>query len=114
MSQRAVEQALGKMLTDSRFREAFLTDPAGAAEGAGLSLTQPELDALTRVPRRALAGLAARLDDRICRLCVDPRPGDPGARPVTTRRRRTSRRIWQLGPRVAVPVSGARGPRTRG
>lgn len=81
MSQRAVEQALGKMLTDSRFREAFLANPVSVVERAGLSLTSPELDALTRVPRRALAGLAARLDDRIGRLYIDAGPETPERAP---------------------------------
>ena len=74
MSQRAVEQVLGKMVTDERFREAFLVDPELATRQAGLALAPQETDALCRVPRRALAAFAALLDDRICRLCVAVRP----------------------------------------
>jgi len=81
MSQRIVEQVLGKMLTDAGFREAFLGDPEGVAARAGLTLTPPEIDALRRTPRRALAGLAARLDDRICRLCVAAHPDDTESTP---------------------------------
>lgn len=74
MSQRAVEQVLGKMVTDERFREAFLVNPELATRQAGLDLAPQETDALRLVPRGALAAFAALLDDRICRLCVASRP----------------------------------------
>ena len=77
MSQRAVEQALGKLITDEGFREAFFADPAGAAMRAGLELSVPELDALRRLPRRTLDGLCACVDDRICRLYVPAERADP-------------------------------------
>jgi hypothetical protein len=74
MSQRAVEQTLGKLITDEAFREAFYADPAGAAGRAGLALSPSELDALRRLPRRTLDGLCACIDDRICRLYVPAKP----------------------------------------
>lgn len=70
MSQQAVERALGKLVTDEGFREAFFADPVAAALQAGLALAPQELDALRRLPRSALAGLGACVDDRICRLYV--------------------------------------------
>ncbi len=70
MSQRAVEQALGKLVTDEGFREAFFADPREMARRAGLELTPKEIDALARIPRQALAVLCACVDDRICRLHV--------------------------------------------
>jgi hypothetical protein len=70
MSQRAVEQTLGKLITDEGFRKAFFADPAGTALRAGLELTGKELEALSRIPARAVATLCACVDDRICRLPV--------------------------------------------
>ncbi|HWT83386.1 MAG TPA: Franean1_4349 family RiPP [Candidatus Methylomirabilis sp.] len=74
MSQRAVERTLGKLVTDEGFRDEFFMHPQTTCVQAGLNLTQEELDALSRLPRTALAALCARLDDRICRLhvAIDP------------------------------------------
>jgi hypothetical protein len=77
MSQRAVEHALGKLLTDEGFREAFFADPERAAFRAGLELSPTELDALRRLSPRALADLCACLDGRLCRLYV---PGGSSGR----------------------------------
>jgi hypothetical protein len=74
MSQRAVEQVLGRLVTDEAFREAFIADPAGTAARTGFDLCPKELEALTRIPRAALASLCACVDDRICRLYVPGRP----------------------------------------
>ena len=70
MSQRVVERALGKLVTDESFREEFFRQPDTACLRAGLDLTPEEREALSRVPRWALAALCVRLDDRICRLHV--------------------------------------------
>jgi hypothetical protein len=70
MSQRAVEQVLGRLVTDEVFRDAFYEDAPGTVVAYVSDLTADELDALRRVPRRGLAALCARLDDRICRLNV--------------------------------------------
>jgi len=77
MSQRDVERALGRMLTDPAFRHDFVEDPGGACLQLGLQLAPPEMEALLRLPRAALVDLADRLDDRICRfhaLRPDPSP----------------------------------------
>jgi hypothetical protein len=74
MSQRSVERALGKMITDETFRRKFLGDPEGTSLAAGLDLLPDELRALASVPRAVLAELEARLEDRICRLVI---PDDP-------------------------------------
>jgi hypothetical protein len=66
MSQRAVERAVGKLVTDEGFRAAFYRNAAVASREAGLELTVAELHALLHIPREALIALAARLDDRIC------------------------------------------------
>ncbi len=68
MSQRDVERALGRLLTDPAFRRDFFDDPGGACLLLGLQLAPSEIEALLRAPRPALANLADRLDDRICRF----------------------------------------------
>ena len=70
MSQRAVERAVGKLVTDEGFRAAFYRNAAIASRAAGLELTPAELHALLHIPREALMALAARLDDRICCIHV--------------------------------------------
>lgn len=70
MSQRSVERALGKMITDEAFRRKFFGDPKGTSLAAGLDLLPDELGALLSVPRAVLAELEARLEDRICRLAI--------------------------------------------
>ncbi len=71
MTQAAVERALGKLVTDEAFRDQFFKEPAVASFEAGLTITRVELDALVRLPKKALARLNGLLDDRICRLSVD-------------------------------------------
>lgn len=70
MSQRAVERAVGKLVTDEEFRDAFYRDPASACLTAGLDLTASETRALTSIPRAVLSAFCARLDDCICRLHI--------------------------------------------
>jgi hypothetical protein len=70
MSQRDVERTLGKLVTDEGFRENFFGDPASAVLRAGLDLSREELDALSRIPRTAVAAMCARIDGRICRLHI--------------------------------------------
>jgi hypothetical protein len=70
MSQRDVERTLGRLLTDQGFRDDFFLDPARACLLLGVQLVAHEVEALLRVPRRAVASLGARLDDRICRLHI--------------------------------------------
>jgi hypothetical protein len=84
MSQAAVEKALGKLITDECFRRRFFKDPAGASFAAGLELSQAELDALSRLPGKAIARFSARLDHRICRLSLEEegRRTSPGTPPV--------------------------------
>ena len=71
MSQRDVERALGRMLTDTSFRRDFFRNPARACLELGVKLAPHEVDALLRVPPRRLASLAEELDGRICRLDMD-------------------------------------------
>lgn len=71
MSQGAVEKALGKLVTDESFRERFFRDPSSASFYAGLELSREELNALSRLPKKALDRFSQWLDDRICRLPLD-------------------------------------------
>ena len=75
MSQRAVERAVGKLVTDEGFRAAFYRAPSIAVLRAGLDLSVDELCALSSIPSEALTALAARLDDRICCIHV-PEPNE--------------------------------------
>ncbi len=81
MSQRDVERALGRLVTDQGFRLDFFEDPTKACLLLGLQLTSEELEALLRTSHSALAKLGDRLDDRICRLHA-PRPDAPKQDPV--------------------------------
>lgn len=71
MSQRDVERTLGRLLTDTAFRREFFRNPARACLELGVHLAAHEVEALLRVSPRRLAGLAAQLDDRICRLHIE-------------------------------------------
>ncbi len=84
MSQVAVERALGKLMVDKRFRVRFFDDPTAGSFAAGLELSQAELDALSRLPGKAIARFSARLDHRICRLSLEEegRRTSPGTAPV--------------------------------
>ena len=51
MSRQAMEQALGKLAIDVRFRDAFFRDPVAASLAAGIQLTDHERGALGRSKR---------------------------------------------------------------
>jgi len=70
MSQHAVEQTLGKLLTDESFRERFFTNPRETVWAAGLRLSDIELSALSGLSPAALRSFGASLDPRICWLCL--------------------------------------------
>jgi hypothetical protein len=68
MSQRDVERALGRLLTDEQFRRAFRLDPGAAGRTAGFDLSPLELDALATFPLHALPRFVEQIDERIRRL----------------------------------------------
>jgi len=45
-----MEQALGKLVMDVAFRDAFFRDPLAASLAAGIQLTDQECSALERIP----------------------------------------------------------------
>jgi hypothetical protein len=77
MSQRDVERTLGRLITDGRFRRDFFRRPDTAVIQVGVTLTPEERAALLGIPMGILTELSARLDDRICRLCLDESADDP-------------------------------------
>jgi hypothetical protein len=93
MSQLAVERALGRLLTDTEFRTAFLVQPAIVSRDLGLDLTPVELTALSRVDERALLALAAHLDPKIVRAMTRHLGNGDGrlGLPRTARDRRSQR-----------------------
>lgn len=68
MSQNFVERAIGRLLTDEQFRQAFRQDPAAACREAGFDLSPLELEALATFPLRTLPRLVEQIDERIRRL----------------------------------------------
>lgn len=61
-NQQAMEQALGKLVMDDGFHDAFFIDPAVATEAAGISLTDRERNALARIRPGALAAFQRYLE----------------------------------------------------
>jgi len=67
MSQEAVEQILGRMITDERFRSLALDSLEAAGLKEGYRLTQVELMLLSRLELQRITEVAARLDPGLCR-----------------------------------------------
>ena len=70
MSQRAVEQLLGRVITDPEFRHRFYEDATAACEAAGLQLTPRELEAVQATGELAVRAFSAHLDPRIVRAVL--------------------------------------------
>jgi hypothetical protein len=64
MSGQAMEQALGKLVMDAAFRDAFFRDPVAASLAAGMQLTDHELSALGRIRPGALAAFQRYLEGK--------------------------------------------------
>jgi hypothetical protein len=73
MAQRSVEIAIGRLVTDDAFRNAFLADPAAAltqfAE-SGYDLTPLEMAALKSTPTRVWTHAASQIDARLQKVCL--------------------------------------------
>jgi hypothetical protein len=68
MSQRVVEQVVGRLVTDERFRRLFTTDATAALRELaqeGLELTPAEATALVATDRRVWDTIADRVDPRL-------------------------------------------------
>ena len=70
MSQRALEAALGRMITDGEFRARFFAAPLDACRDNALILTPRETAALLRVDLGLIHEVAVRLDPQIVRAAA--------------------------------------------
>jgi hypothetical protein len=68
MSQRAVENLLGRLITDGRLREKFFQDPAGVCLRESFDLTTRELEALLTLDETGLERFARSVDAHIVRV----------------------------------------------
>jgi hypothetical protein len=74
MSQRNVQQVIGRLVTDEAFRHRFEESPGAALAEmivCGLELTTIELLALASIDRSVVARFAEAIDPRIQRIAVD-------------------------------------------
>ena len=70
MSQQAVEETLGRLITDSEFRRVFHMDPAATCQRESLDLTTCEIEALAALNTASLQAVARLLDPRIVRATM--------------------------------------------
>ena len=75
MSRQAMEQALGKLVIDVGFRDAFFRDPMAASEAAGIELSDEERDELGRIRPGALAAFQRYLDAKHVGTATDLEAG---------------------------------------
>jgi hypothetical protein len=74
----AMEQALGKLVMDDDFRDAFFVDPDAASRAVNIELTERERNALARIRPGALAAFRSYLDRKwtfAARALAEPVPG---------------------------------------
>ena len=64
MTRPAMERALGKLVMDAAFRDAFFRDPVAACRTVGIELTDRERDALAQIPRGALTAFQRYLSGK--------------------------------------------------
>lgn len=64
MSQAALERALGKLVMDASFRDAFFRDPELVRRTSDIELTEDQRDALVRIPRGAFVAFRRYLDGK--------------------------------------------------
>lgn len=93
MSQKAVENLLGRLLTDAEFRRRFFEEPAASCRQEMLDVTSREIEAVLVVDEVEFEQFAKQLDPRIVRAAVrkdlslsrirksgvEPHPGKFGA-----------------------------------
>ena len=68
-TEKEMYELLGRVMTDADFRAALIADPAKAAEGLGISLTEEQLAGLKASDlAQAAEGLDERLSKKMNRL----------------------------------------------
>lgn len=72
MSQEAVEQVLGRLITDERFRRQAADSLETACLREGYRLLPAELRMLTDLELQGVAALAGRLNPGLCRAGTAP------------------------------------------
>ena len=90
MSQRGLEDLLGRLITDKGFRRQFFEEPAARCAAERIEVTPRELDALLKLKENHIESFAKRLDPRIVRAVVD---ADTRARPRPRRLSAPSARV---------------------
>jgi len=78
MSQRGVENLLGRLLTDAAFRRRFFSDPEKIVSQEPLHLIPRELEAVLAIDARDIEHFARRLDSRIVQAEVSRKPRTSG------------------------------------
>jgi hypothetical protein len=74
MSQKAVENVLGRLLTDPEFRHRFFEEPAASCRQEVLDVTSREIEAILVVNENEFARFTKQLDPRIVRAVVRNAP----------------------------------------
>jgi hypothetical protein len=74
MSQKAVENVLGRILTDPDFRHRFFEEPAASCRQDVLDVTSREIEAILTIDEDEFVRFAKQLDPRIVRAAT---PKDP-------------------------------------
>jgi hypothetical protein len=73
LSQRHVEQVIGKLVTDEDFRREFTRDPVALLRGLltnGAELNEVEVRALAGLDPRRVERFAESLDPRLLKCCL--------------------------------------------
>ena len=68
MSKEAVEQVIGKAVSDTKFREALFANPDKALHG--YDLTEEEIAGLKKIDAESMESMAGGLDERISKAFI--------------------------------------------
>ena len=74
MSQKAVENVLGRLLTDPEFRHRFFEEPAASCRQEMLDVSSREIEAILVVDEGEFVQFAKQLDPRIVRAVLRKDP----------------------------------------
>jgi hypothetical protein len=68
MTKQAVEQIIGRMIADEKFRKLFFSDPDKALKG--YDLTAKEREALLKTKAEDIEDFSRKLDNRITKIKI--------------------------------------------
>lgn len=84
MTQKAVENLIGRLVTDREFRRRFFEEPAAACLDESIDVTPRELQAVARLEPAVLEQFGKQLDRSIVRATVGvAQPNNSRRRPWT-------------------------------